>query len=163
MTLKKTEMHTLLIVKGRIVLRGDLDPIGENEVKTASSVVADGAIKATIAINTFNGRKARTADVVGTFLGVDNPRDVYMTLPRSTPREWLIKAGYNSDHKIYKVKKCLYGLRESGLLFYEALRKTLWEGTWVPSEIDPCLFTDNRADKHTITTHVDDLLIFASD
>ena len=60
-----------------------------------------------------------------------------------------------------KVLKALYGLRDSGRLWYEHLAGTLQGIGLVPSAADPCLFM-KEGDKSTmVMAYVDDLAIFA--
>jgi hypothetical protein len=59
------------------------------------------------------------------------------------------------------VKKALYGLKESGLLWYNNIRSKLGAMGYMPIEADPCAFTRTVSGKVTsiVLIYVDDILI----
>ena len=50
----------------------------------------------------------------------------------------------SGDDKILKLKKSLYGLKQSPHTFYQHLSKSLQNRGWTVSAIDPCLFMKNN-------------------
>ena len=66
--------------------------------------------------------------------------------------------GFSIPGKVLKLKKSLYGLRQSPRNFFNRLRDILLKNGFKSSERDPCLFIH----KHVIClVYVDDLLFFS--
>jgi len=64
-------------------------------------------------------------------LEIDQPRDnVFIEMAKDVPDSMLVEAGYIPGVRVFKVIKCLYGLRETGLEFYKELRRVLIAGGW---------------------------------
>ncbi|KAL7304707.1 hypothetical protein TKK_0002948 [Trichogramma kaykai] len=90
-------------------------------------------------------------DVETAFLNGIVKSDVYAKQPK----------GYDDGtNRVYKLKKALYGLRESPRAWYECLDKLLINLGFVKNNIDYCLYIMVR-EKETVylLTYVDDLLI----
>ena len=73
--------------------------------------------------------------------------DVYVEIPR----------GFREEGMVLKLKKSLYGLRQSPRNFFEHLRKQLKQAGFEPSEADPCLFIGKGC---ICLTYVNDILAF---
>ena len=74
---------------------------------------------------------------------------VYIHMPR----------GYTQPGKVLKLKKSLYGLRQSPRNFFQHLKSKLEKIGFVSqTDVDPCLFI---SDKVIILVYVDDTLLFA--
>lgn len=66
--------------------------------------------------------------------------------------------GFKEDGYVLKLKRSLYGLKQSQRNFFEHLSKQLISADLVPSKADPCLFIGKGC---IVVTYVDDLLVFA--
>ena len=64
-----------------------------------------------------------------------------------------------NDGYIWKLKKSLYGLRQSPLNFFTHLKSELEARNWIPSQYDPCLFYKGSV---TCLVYVDDCLFFSN-
>ena len=78
---------------------------------------------------------------------------------KAVAARWL-NASKTCKNPVCKIEKALYGLRQSGLKWYQKLTTKLLKLNLKPSQYDPCLFM-NREDDNIIlvTVYVDDLLI----
>jgi len=66
--------------------------------------------------------------------------------------------GSRQEGKVLKLKKSLYGLRQSPLNFFKRLRDALVSRGFKQSESDPCLFISKKV---ICVCYVDDCLFFA--
>ena len=89
-------------------------------------------------------------DVVGAFLHAnrENQPEVICELPD----------GYKVPGKCVKLKKALYGLKDSPLLWYEELSRSLEKLGLLSSKEEPCLFFDKER-KILLLFYVDDILL----
>ena len=100
-----------------------------------------------------------TADITSAYLQVDYPHDAVQIITQFEPKIAEI-CGLNARQK-YQIKKCLYGLPDSGRQFYQLYKKRLEEEGFTCSRTEPCLFF-KRDDTGLvyILIHVDDTFIF---
>jgi Reverse transcriptase (RNA-dependent DNA polymerase) len=68
--------------------------------------------------------------------------------------------GYEKRGKVIKLKKTLYGLRQSAFLWHEHLRGTLAKLGFKSAKSDVCLFLNDQEDTYVIV-YVDDIQIFS--
>ncbi len=107
--------------------------------------------------------KVRIIDTIGAFLYQDYPQDqnaLYVRMPAKVMEACSIP--YST---LYRVKKYIYGLPDSGLAYYRAYSQLLTECGYKKSRSDPCLFLKVSADlkeKIYIWIHVDDTFCAAS-
>ena len=96
---------------------------------------------------------ARHIDIKAAYLNAPLTEDIYMRVP----------AGVNvdGDKFVCKLKRSLYGLRQSGANWYSMVMNTLKEFGYQQSEYDPCLFRLKRSggSEATITVYVDDFIV----
>ena len=76
---------------------------------------------------------------------------IFMELPPGFDTPTREKGKY-----VIKLKKSLYGLKQSGLNWYEKLKHGLVKRNFVPSKVDPCVFILERL---IVLTYVDDCII----
>lgn len=158
--------------KGRLVANKPAwtaDPTQESMDPSSPTV---DFLTACIILNLICYRKMKTAiiDVKGAYLNADINEIVHIILDATTA------AIFVEEYPQYKsmlrrdgslcclVRKALYGLPQSGKLWYMHLKETLTSmGYKCQSEHDKCLFTCDKPDGTTgyILVYVDDLLIAA--
>lgn len=96
------------------------------------------------------------ADVKGAYLNAEMDRDLYLRIPESND-EVLEKA--RRDGKVWKAIKALYGLVQSGRLWYEHLRSILRSLEYQQSKLDRGIFYIREGDSILyLPIYVDDLL-----
>jgi Reverse transcriptase (RNA-dependent DNA polymerase) len=96
------------------------------------------------------GSVTKQVDYTLAFVQSDLNEDVYVRMAK----------GFERPGHVYKLKKSLYGLRQSPLNFFQHLKEGLEARGFVQSQFDPCLFI---ADSVICLCYVDDCLFFAKD
>jgi hypothetical protein len=103
-----------------------------------------------------------TVDTVGAYLYQDYPEDanpLYLRLPPN-----VAQACGLDPSQIYRIKKYLYGLPDSGRAYYKAYSAHLAKHGYIRTPSDPCLFVKlTNTSKTYIFTHVDDTFVCSSD
>jgi len=147
--------------KARVVAGGNLQVMGR-DVDDVSAPVADYAIVLlTLAIGLQMKWEQAHVDVKSAFLNGDIDNEIFVSHPYNLPHEF--KRGHT-----YKLKKALYGLRQSPQRWFIKLRDTLInELQFVQLKTDGCIFTKKRitANESLITViicYVDDLIFLSS-
>ena len=98
-------------------------------------------------------------DVKTAYLNADIDCDIYVEQPSG-----FIKSSQNSNDLVYKLKKSLYGLKQSGRNWNNLLHNFLLSQDFVQSLCDNCVYTKHmNSSKIIIIVWVDDLIIAASD
>ena len=136
-------------VKARLVARG----FEENfYVQRDSPTVGKGALKVFLFIAAGEEWTVKTTDIKSAFLqGKEIDRDVFLKPPvESNTKEGII----------WKLKHCLYGLKDGARQFYLSVKEELMKLGFVQCSIDPTLFYIQQQGKLTgmICSHVDDFL-----
>ena len=67
--------------------------------------------------------------------------------------------GYKEPGKCYLLRKCIYGLKQSPLVWYETLTSLLIHDGYLTANFDPCVFI-NSEKQLFLAIYVDDILIF---
>ena len=140
------------------------------EEATAPTVTSD-AIFIQSTIFAHEGRDVATCDIPGAFLQADNPDYVLMrldgilaelmvTIAPNIYRKYITTNAKGKPVLYVQLKKALYGMMKSALLFYRKLVTDLRSIGFVLNPYDPCV-ANKMIDGHQITVcwHVDDLLI----
>ena len=96
--------------------------------------------------------KSKQGDVTAAFLHADLNEDekVYVEMP----------LGFRKKGKCLKLKKTLYGLRQSPRMFWKYLTKAMNDVGMVTSQFDPCMFIGDRV---IVVAFVDDILFWSMD
>ena len=136
-------------VKARLVARGF-----EEDLVAAvySPTVAKPCVRLVLAIAASQGWIIQSTDVKAAFLqGQLITRDVYL----KPPKESETKQG-----KIWKLRRCLYGLNDAARQFYNSLSAELVAIGCVRNPLDPAFFTYFHNDRLSgvLVSHVDDFL-----
>lgn len=175
--------------KARLVAKGCSQRPGEDFSDTYSPVVRSSTIRLMSAVAVENDLEIHQMDFVTAYLNGDLKERVFMHVPDyleevlhklsrgetvGTSKEKNQKAveiaeAWLRNLKKYKnpvcrLVKAIYGLRQSGLLWYQKLSHRLQQLGLIPSKQDPCLFINRKGEKITlVTVYVDDLLIATDD
>ena len=96
--------------------------------------------------------KSKQCNVTAAFLYADLNEDekVYVEMP----------LGFRKKGKCLKLKKTLYGLRQSPRMFWKYLTKAMNDVGMVTSQFDPCMFIGDRV---IAVAFVDDILFWSTD
>lgn len=94
-------------------------------------------------------------DVVTAFLNGKLKEEIYMQQPPEYSEQ-------GKEHLVYKLKKSLYGLKQSPRCWNTALREHMGSVHFKQSTADPCVFIQTETGGVTVVAvYVDDLIIIA--
>lgn len=133
--------------KARLVAQGFSQSKGVDYFDTYSPTIHMDSLRILLAVAAFRDWEIHQVDVKTAYLEGDLPEDVYMRTPEG------IKGG-----KFVKLKKSLYGLKQSGKVWYEKLDLQLKNLGFRRSSSDPCIYVHNE-NVIVIGVYVDDLVI----
>lgn len=95
-------------------------------------------------------------DVTAAYLNSDLEEDIYVK-----PLEEY--KSIQPEGKIWKLKKAVYGLNQSGRYWNKRLDEILKDYGLTKSKADPCVYqTSNARDRLIVAVYVDDLLILSN-
>lgn len=140
--------HTLC--KARICVRGDKQDVN-SIASTYAATLAARSFRIVMALVAKFDLEAKQFDVVNAFLNAvfdEGAPPVYCELP----------PGYEQAGKCVQLRKALYGLRESPLLWYNDFSSTLRRLGLIGSKEEPCLFY-NKERTVFVVFYVDDFLV----
>jgi hypothetical protein len=151
---KKTDEHgNLERYKARLVARGFQQIPGQDFNETFAPVVRFTSIRAVIAIAAKHNMLIHQMDVKTAFLNGYLDEDIYMAIPDGVKVK-------DVDSKCLKLKKSIYGLKQSPLSWNKVLDDFLVRNQMTRSTADPGVYM-RSVNNHRlfVTTYVDDLLI----
>jgi hypothetical protein len=137
-------------LKARICVRGDQQIEGLDFFDTYAPVVAWSTVRLLLVLSVILGLATKQVDYTLAFVHADVKEDVFVRMAK----------GFEKQGYVYKLKKSVYGLRQSPLNFFQHLKEGLEARGFVQSKHDPCLFI---SDKVICLCYVDDCLFFAKD
>jgi hypothetical protein len=157
--------------KERCVAQGFKQKEGIDYQETFSPTGRLSTLRYIIALAVETGEEIRQADFVTAYLNATLEEDetVYMNIPEGF-KEWLIETkpetlrsknvdnflkGGNNEY-IIKLKKSLYGLKQSARSWYNTMSTWLENKGFQISEADPCLFIK---DGTILFVWVDDIIV----
>jgi hypothetical protein len=150
-------------LKSRFCARGDKQIEGVDFFETYAPVVNWQTVRLMLVMSLLLGLSTRQVDYTAAFVHADIDKDpnwenmteeerrrsgVYIDMPR----------GFAKHHKVLKLKKSLYGLKQSPRNFFLHLKEKLESIGFESSISDQCLFI---SDKVVCLVYVDDTLFFA--
>lgn len=149
-TLKQTSDG--ILPKARLVARGFEDPDVEN-IEKDSPTCCKSSLRAVIAITIMNGWRLHSLDIKTAFLqGEKLDRQVYVRPP---------KEAESSMGKLWKLRKCVYGLSDASLQWYGRVKRFMLESGGKMTKCDPAIFCWHDPANQLqglIAVHVDDFL-----
>jgi len=116
---------------------------------TFAPVVNWTMVRMMLILSVILALSTRQVDYTAAFVHAPMEEDVYIDMPR----------GFSEPGKVLKLKKLLYGLKQSPRNFFQFLKSKL-EGIGFESaqDVDPCLFI---SDKVICLVYVDDTLFYS--
>jgi hypothetical protein len=147
--------------KGRVTAGGHRQQHGRDYDETWSPVVAFPVLRMLIAFAVTHGFDITQIDFDAAYLNALLPPDldIYMKQPRGFER-----VGPNGEPMTCKLRRALYGLKQSGRLWYKTLRAYMESEGYHCLDMDQCVFIRHNGDKWVIVVaYVDDLICFSND
>jgi hypothetical protein len=123
--------------KARFCARGDQQVEGVDFFDVFAPVVGWTTVRLLLILEVLLDLKSKQGDVTAAFLHADLPdnENVYVEMPRGFRQK-----GKNGKHKVLKLNKTLYGLRQSPRLFWKYMVQKMEMCGMQQSNLDPCLF-----------------------
>jgi hypothetical protein len=138
--------------KARFCARGDQQLEGVDFFETYAPVVQWTTVRLMLILEVLLDLKSKQGDVTAAFLHgeLGENEKVYVEMP----------LGFRKPGKVLKLKKTLYGLRQSPRAFWKYLTNAMEAVGMKVSKLDPCLFV---GDKVMAVAFVDDILFWSTD
>ncbi len=138
--------------KARFCARGDMQLEGIDFFETYAPVVQWTTVRLLLIREVLLGLKSKQGDITAAFLHANIPevQNVYVEMPQ----------GFEKKGKVLKLKKTLYGLRQSPRAFWQYLTEKMNECGMQQTNFDPCLFVGESV---MCICYVDDLIFWALD
>ena len=140
--------------KARLVAQGYTQREGLDYDETFSPVVRSESIRSVISLACKEGLKLHQMDVTTVFLNGELDQEIYMRQPDS-----FIADG--QEHLVCRLKKSLYGLKQSSRCWSQVLDAQLKKMGLQQSPSDPCIYTSKKDGLFIIAIYVDDILLAA--
>ena len=139
-------------LKGRFCVRGDRqkDGIDYDSNEIFSPVVSWQTVRLLLILSIVLGLETKQVDYTAAFTHAPiGNKEVFCEMPR----------GFAEEGKVLKLKKSLYGLKQSPVNFFNFIKDKLEKaGFQSQDSVDPCLFI---SDKVICLVYVDDTLFFS--
>jgi Reverse transcriptase (RNA-dependent DNA polymerase) len=146
---KRLPDGSLRKLKARFCVRGDQQTIGVDFFETYAPVVSWTTIRTLLILSTIYNLSSCQVDYTAAFVHAEVKEDIYIDMPR----------GFQKPGKVLKLKKSLYGLRQSPRNFFEHLKSKFAKLGFKQAASDPCLFISENV---VCIVYVDDTLFFSS-
>ena len=145
--------------KARYVAKGYSQIPGIDYHETFSPTARMSSIRVLLQLAVQNDMLVHQMDVKTAYLNAPIDCEIFMEQP-----EGYEKTGKNGEKLVYKLRKSLYGLKQSGRNWNNMLHEYLLGENFTQSLADPCVYTrySCRNECTIIIIWVDDLIISAS-
>ena len=140
--------------KVRLVAQGFSQKPGVDYDETFSPVARFESVRTVIVLALQNDLKLHQIDVTTAFLNGDLKDEVYMKQPEG----FVVKG---QEHLVCKLKRSIYGLKQSSRCWNSLLDQHLKKLGFVQSVSDPCIYEASEGEMFMIAVHVDDLVLAA--
>ncbi|KAG7557098.1 Reverse transcriptase RNA-dependent DNA polymerase [Arabidopsis suecica] len=160
---KRNENNEIVRHKARLVAQGFSQRPGIDYEETYSPVVDATTFRFLISLAIRENLDLRLMDVVTAYLYGPLDNEIYMRLPEGIELKDKDKKG-SRDQYCIRLNKSLYGLKQSGRMWYNRLSEYLVKEGYKNDPISPCIFIKKFANKGfvIIAVYVDDLNILGT-
>lgn len=153
---KKDTAGTIIKYKARLVSRGFVQKQGIDFEEVFAPVARLDTIRLIIAVAAQRNWEIHHLDVKSAFLNGDLSEEVYV----SQPEGFVVKG---KEHKVYKLSKALYGLRQAPRAWNIRLDKSLKNIGFERCSHDQAVYTRNKTGCSLVVgVYVDDLIVTGS-
>lgn len=142
------------IYKARLVAQGFTQRIGIDYEEVFAPVTRDTTFRLLLSEAGTKGYSVNQYDIKTAFLNGKLDEEIYLEQP----------PGFKRGNKVYRLKKCLYGLKQAAHVWNQTLHESLIKNGCVQNETDKCLYRKDESGKICfIIIHVDDMLTATND
>ena len=141
--------------KARIVAQGYSQKFGQDYDETFSPLVRFESVRTVISLAAQYHLKLHQMDVTTAFLNGELEEEVYMR----QPEDFVVKG---NEHLVCKLKRSIYGLRQSPRCWNYTLDCKLKEMGFDQTPSDPCLYV-SKGEMFIVAVYVDDILLACKD
>ena len=153
---KKDASGHVVRYKARLVAKGYSQVAGVDFLETFAPVAKFTTIRCILALGAALDLEIHQMDVKTAFLNGELEEDIYMDQPHGFGQE-------GSDHLVCKLKKSLYGLKQSPRAWYQRIDSFFTKEGFTRSQADHSLYIKQTGEYLLIVLiYVDDLIILAS-
>jgi hypothetical protein len=154
LTVKQNPEGKVERYKARLVVRGYSQTYGIDYDETFALVAKMGTVRTLISCAANFGWPLHQLDVKNAFLHGDLQEEVYMNLP----------PGFSNFEKVCKLRKSLYGLKQSPRAWFDRFRRALCGMGYKQCNGDHTVFYRHSGRRITIlAVYVDDIIITGDD
>ena len=151
--LKKDSDGNVVKHKARLVAKGYVQVHGIDFEEIFAPVTRLETVRLLLALSAKHGWEVHHLDVKSAFLNGELDEVVYVSQP-----EGFVKEG--QEHKVYRLYKALYGLRQAPRAWYAKLSRCLEEMGLVRCPYEHAVYTKKEGNESlVVAVYVDDLLI----
>lgn len=153
--IKRNSEGAIVRHKSRLVALGYVQRFNVDYWETYAPTVAATTLRTFLTICKKEGMMIGQVDVTTAFLYGDIDGEIYLRPPTA----------YSSPGKVWRLRKSVYGLKQSPKCWSEKLNAILKKQGFLPTKSDRCLFVRGRgtAGLAYVLVYVDDCLIAAPD
>lgn len=159
---KRNKKNEITRYKARLVAQGFSQRPGIDYEETYSPVVDATTFRYLVSLVIQEGLDLRLMDVVTAYLYGSLDTKIFMKLPDGFKVPESCKQGSREQYEI-KLNKSLYGLKQSGRMWYNRLSEYLLKEGYKNDSICPCIFIKRSGPEYVIiAVYVDDLNIIGT-
>ena len=140
--------------KARLVAQGFSQKFGTDYDETFCPVVRLESLRTLIAVAVQNGLKLHQIDVTTAFLNGKLEEEVFMRQPKGFIVE-------GQEHLVCRLKKSIYGLKQSPRCWNSVLDSQLKKMGFVQANSDPCIYKASAGETFYMGVYVDDIVLAA--
>ena len=148
-TVKRDNQGSLVRRKARLVAQGFSQVYGVDFDETSSPVVLKRSLHTIFALALEMDWEIDQVDVISAYLHSPLDHEVYMSQAPLCHEKDPVRF-------VYKLKKSVYGLRQSGKNWYEYLCGVMSQNGFCRCQYDPCVFAGEGV---IVAVHVDDMVV----
>ncbi|KAL2226409.1 UNVERIFIED_CONTAM: Retrovirus-related Pol polyprotein from transposon TNT 1-94 [Sesamum indicum] len=159
---KRNERNEVVRYKARLVAQGFTQKPEIDFTETYSPVVDATTLRFLISLSVIEQLQMQLMDMVTAYLYGSLDTDIYMRIPEGLKLPEALQSKSRHMYSI-KLKRSLYGLKQSGRMWYNRLSEYLIKKGFCHNQISPCLFIKRTELGFVIiAVYVDDLNIIGS-
>ena len=159
---KRNEKDEIVRYKARLVAQGFSQRPGIDYEETYSPVMDATTFRYLISLAVSKNLEMRLMDVVTAYLYGSLDSDIYMKIPEGFKMPEALSAKPKEMYSI-KLQRSLYGLKQSGRMWYNRLSDYLTSKGYKSNTICPCVFIKKTTSGYVIiAVYVDDLNIIGT-